>query len=323
MKIRVLGAAAGGGCPQWNCNRTHCYGVHSGRIKARPRTQSSIAISNDDENWILFNASPDLRAQLEAFPEIQPRRGLRGTGIRGVVLVDSQIDHTTGLLMLREGCPLSVYCTDMVTQDLSTGFPIFEMLKSWDGGVAHHLIGTRGEKFSVAGVAGIELEAVPLMGKAPPYSPHRHDPHEGDNIGLIVRDTVSGGSLFYAPGLGQPDERLLEIMNEVDCVMVDGTFWQEDEMIVAGVGSKLASEMGHLPQSGEGGMIERLRGLSNVRKVLIHINNTNPILIEDSPQRQMLTDEGIEVAHDGLEIVLNGTAASDALLRINGELAHA
>lgn len=323
MRIRVLGAAAGGGFPQWNCNCTNCYGVRSGRIKARPRTQSSIAISNDDENWILFNASPDLLTQLEAFPDIQPRRGLRGTGIRGVVLVDSQIDHTTGLLMLREGCPLPVYCTDMVTQDLSSGFPIFEILKSWNGGVDHHRIGTRGEAFQVAGVNGIELQAVPLTGKAPPYSPHRNDPHEGDNIGLIVRDTVSGGSLFYAPGLGEPDERLLKIMADVDCIMVDGTFWQEDEMIVAGVGSKLASEMGHLPQSGEGGMVAQLRPLTDVRKILIHINNTNPILIEDSPQRQILNEEGIEVAYDGLEVVLNGKAVREALIRINGELAHA
>jgi len=154
----------------------------------------------------------------------------------------------------------------------------------------------------VKGVDGIRLTAVPLEGKAPPYSPHRHDPHLGDNVGFIIEDVNAGTSVFYAPGLGEMSERLLDVMRGVDCVMVDGTFWQQDEMLVAGVGSKLASDMGHLPQTGENGMIDWLSRLSGPRKVLIHINNTNPILIEDSPQRAILTAEGIEVAWDGMEV---------------------
>lgn len=311
MHVRVLGAAAGGGFPQWNCNCTNCYGFRNGRIKAQARTQSSIAISADGDRWILFNASPDIRAQLESFPPIQPK-GLRGTGIQAIVLVDSQIDHTTGILMLREGCPLTVYTTDMVEEDLRTGFPIFELLKSWNGGIDHRLVATDGSSFKVDGIDELRLTAVALSGKAPPYSPHRHDPHPGDNIGLIVEDLRDGSSVFYAPGLGDVDERLLRIMKRVDCVMVDGTFWQEDEMIVKGVGSKLASEMGHLPQSGPDGMIEKLRGLRTQRKVLIHINNTNPILIEDSAERQILDDEGIEVAYDGMDIVPARSAPTDS-----------
>lgn len=322
MHVRVLGSAAGGGFPQWNCNCTNCYGVRSGRLKTRPRTQSSIAVSSDGERWALFNASPDIRAQLESFPASHPR-GLRGSGIHAVVLVDSQIDHTTGLLMLREGCPLPVYSTEMVEQDLRTGFPIFEILKSWEGGVDHHRLAIDGSSFTIDGVQGLRLTAIALSGKAPPYSPHRHDPHPGDNIGVFIEDENDGSALFYAPGLGDVDAGLLATMARADCVLVDGTFWQEDEMIVAGVGSKLACEMGHLPQSGEGGMIEHLRTLRGPRKVLIHINNTNPILIEDSPQRAQLTREGIEVAYDGMEIGLGRHAPRlSALADVRGARAH-
>ena len=324
MRVRVLGSAAGGGFPQWNCNCTNCYGVRNGRIMARARTQSSIAVCVDEDRWILFNASPDIRAQLEAFPAIHPK-GLRGTGIHAIVLVDSQIDHSTGLLMLREGCPLTVYTTDMVEQDLRTGFPIFELLRSWNGGIDHRKLAIDGSSFVVPGIERLRLTAVALSGKAPPYSPHRHDPHPGDNIGIFIEDVEDGSSLFYAPGLGDVDDRLLAIMRKADCVLVDGTFWQEDEMIVAGVGSKLASEMGHLPQSGEGGMIERLRLLERQRKVLIHINNTNPILVEDSPERKILDRENIEVAYDGMQIDLGEHSSDERApdFRRRSEAAHA
>ncbi len=261
----------------------------------------------DGVAWLLFNASPDLRSQLEAAPPLQPREGPRDTGIRAIVLADSQIDHTTGLLMLREGCPLQVYCTDMVAEDLSTGFPIFRMLESWDGGVVHHEVPIDGRSFEVEGVPGIELTAIVLDGKAPPYSPHRHDPHRGDNVGYLVRDRVAETAFLYAPGLGKMNESLLTLMESTDCVLVDGTFWREDEMALAGVGTKLASDMGHLPQSGDDGMLAWLRRLQRPRKILIHINNTNPILIEDSPERQAVEAEGVEVAVDGLEFDVAAT----------------
>ena len=300
MKVMVLGAAAGGGFPQWNCNCHNCCGVRSGSIEAQPRTQSSIAVSADGERWILFNASPDIRAQLEANPPLQPRKGRRDTGVHGIVLADSQIDHTTGLLFLREGCPLSVYCTDMVAQDLSTGFPIFVMLQSWDGGVNHTTVPIDGSAFQVSDIEEIAITAVPLKGKAPPYSPHRHDPHVGDNVGYLIEDTRSQASLFYAPGLGQMSSVLLDMMGGADCVMVDGTFWSEDEMQRAGVGIKLASDMGHLPQSGDEGMLNWLSKVQGPRKILIHINNTNPILIENSPERKLVEESGVEVAYDGM-----------------------
>lgn len=300
MKVMVLGSAAGGGFPQWNCNCNNCCGVRSGSLDAIPRTQSSIAVSADGERWILFNASPDIRSQLEANPPLQPKRGHRDTGVHGVVLADSQIDHTTGLLFLREGCPLRVYCTDMVAQDLSTGFPIFVMLQSWDGGVIHTTVPIDGSAFQVIDIEEISITAIPLDGKAPPYSPHRHDPHVGDNVGYLIEDTRSQASLFYAPGLGQMSSALLDMMGGADCVMVDGTFWSEDEMQRAGVGTKLASDMGHLPQSGDEGMLYWLSKIPGPRKILIHINNTNPILIENSPERKLVEETGVEVAYDGM-----------------------
>lgn len=304
MYIHVLGSAAGGGFPQWNCNCPNCHGVRSGTVNAKRRTQSSITVSGDGENWVLLNASPDLLNQLAHFPLLQPARTIRDTGIQAVLLIDSQIDHTTGLLMLREGCPLPVYCTEMVHQDLSTGFPLFPMLRSWNGGLQYHSIPLDGSDFEIVGVPYLRFLAVSLSSKAPPYSPHRQDPHPGDNIGLLITDTRTKKSVFYAPGLGAIEPHLPPLMQAADCVLVDGTFWREDEMSLVGVSDKLARDIGHLPQSGAGGMIEFLDSLHKPRKILIHINNTNPILNEDSPERAELTQHQIEVAYDGMDIQL-------------------
>ncbi|QXP83994.1 pyrroloquinoline quinone biosynthesis protein PqqB [Methylococcus sp. Mc7] len=304
MIIRVLGAGAGGGFPQWNCRCGNCRRFRENKLNARGRTQSSIAVSADGRRWVLFNASPDIRSQLEAFPASHPREGVRDTGIHAIVLIDSQIDHTTGLLMLRESTrPLQVYCSEMVKQDLSTGFPLFRMLEHYCG-VEHHAVPLDGGSFTIPGIEGLKFSTHSLKSKAPPYSPHRHDPHDGDNIGVIVENLENGRRLYYAPGLGEIEPHVRAAMEAADCVLVDGTFWREDEMQHAGICDKQAREMGHLPQSGPGGMLEVLNSLPDARKVLIHINNTNPILDEDSPQRQTLTEAGVEVAYDGLEIVL-------------------
>lgn len=304
MHIRVLGSAAGGGFPQWNCNCPNCHGVRTGSIKATPRTQSSIAVSSNAVDWVLFNTSPDLLAQLAAFPALQPARAIRDTAIKAIVFMDSQIDHTTGLLMLREGCPHEIYCSDMVFEDLSTGFPLFEMLKHWNGGINRHPIPLDGNSFSIAGIDNLSFTAIPVTGKAPPYSPHRNDAHVGDNIGIKVTDDVSGKAVFYAPGLGEITDQTRQLMSEADCLLIDGTFWEEDEMRVVGLGEKKAADMGHLPQSGAGGMLDVLRPMNKPRKILIHINNTNPILNEESEQRQRVLDEGVEVSYDGMEVRL-------------------
>jgi len=304
MRIRVLGAAAGGGFPQWNCNCRNCDGVRKGSIRATPRTQSSICVSSDGINWVLFNASPDLLAQIKSFPPLQPGRAIRDTGIRAIVLVDGQIDHTTGLLMLREGKPLEIWCTDMVHEDLTTGNPLFKILGHYAGVNRHRLPIEPGSSFTMDGIDHLRFESVSLKSKAPPYSPHRDNPHDGDNVGLRIVDTRSGKSVFYAPGLGEIEPHLRPLLEGADAVMVDGTFWTDDEMIRLGVSKKRAREIGHLPQSGPGGMIEVLQPLRARHKVLIHINNTNPILDEDSAERGQLRAAGIDVAFDGMEIEL-------------------
>lgn len=304
MKIRVLGAGAGGGFPQWNCNCHNCKKFRAGQLNAKARTQSSIAISSDDKNWLLFNASPDIRAQLEAFPDIQPKVGVRDTGIKAVLLIDSQIDHTTGLLMLRESTqPLDIYCSEPVKQDLSTGFPLFKMLEHYCK-VNHHPIPLDGSGFTIPLIDDLKFYTHALQSKAPPYSPHRHDPHPGDNIGVIIEQVSTAKKIYYAPGLGSMEPHVEAAIKQSDCVLVDGTFWQHDEMARAGICEKMALEMGHLPQSGPDGMIESLSQATQARKVLIHINNTNPILNEDSIERKTLNEAGIEVSFDGMEIIL-------------------
>lgn len=304
LTVRVLGSAAGGGFPQWNCNCDNCSGLRAGALNAHPRTQSSLAISGDGINWLLVNASPDIRQQILAFPALQPGRARRDTGIRAVLLIDSQIDHATGLLMLRENAgPLDVYCSRMVHQDLTTGFPVLRMLDHYCG-ARWHEIPVHGEAFRIEGIDGLDFSALALSSKAPPYSPHREDPHPGDNIGLVVQDRGSGRSLFYAPGLARIEPHLSPAMQAADVLLIDGTCWTDDEMARRGVGSRRALAMGHLAQSGPGGMIESLSPYRCQRKVLIHINNTNPILVEDSPERTELAAAGIEVAYDGMEIAL-------------------
>ena len=314
MRITILGAAAGGGFPQWNCNCVNCAGLRAGTLKAKARTQSSIFIRPDaaagpgtgaGTDGVLFNASPDILEQIRSNPILQPARAQRDTAIAGLVLMDGQIDHSTGLFMLRErGSPLPLWCTDPVEEDLSQGNPILRVLKHYCG-VRRHRIALDGSEFEVPGVPGLAFRALPLSSKAAPYSPHREQSVDGDNIGMTVRDLASGKRLFYAPGLGQITPPVFEAMQGADCVMVDGTFWTDDEMISMGLSKKTARDIGHLAQSGPGGMLEWLGKLPpGTRKLLIHINNTNPILDENSPQRAALVAAGIEVSEDGMQLTL-------------------
>lgn len=199
MQIKVLGSAAGGGFPQWNCNCDNCRGVRDRSINAKRRTQSSIAVSDDGKNWVLCNVSPDICHQLLASPELNNPDVLRGTGIGAIVLTDSQIDHSAGLLNLREGCPHHVWCTPEVHDDLSTGFPVFPMLSHWHGGLIHHPV-TPGEPFRTAVCPTVRFTAIPLLSNAPPYSPYRDRPLPGHNVALFIEDTARGVGLLYAPG---------------------------------------------------------------------------------------------------------------------------
>jgi len=306
VKIRVLGSAAGGGFPQWNCNCRNCSGVRAGTLRAFPRTQSSIAVcGRDGASWALINASPDILAQLKANPDLQPGRAPRDTAIAGIVLVDGQIDHTTGLFMLRESTrPLPVWCTDEACADLTRGNPIFAVLSHYCG-IDRHGLPADGREFEVDGVDGVSFRALAVPSKPAPYSPHRDSPVAGDNVALEIRDRATRRAALYAPGLGAMQEAVWGAMQEAACVLVDGTFWTDDEMLTLGLSRKRAREIGHLPQTGSGGMLEWLEKLpAGTRRILIHVNNTNPILDEDSRERAELTRRGIEVAWDGMEIEL-------------------
>jgi pyrroloquinoline quinone biosynthesis protein B len=306
VRIRVLGSAAGGGFPQWNCNCRNCSGVRNGTVRAAPRTQSSIAVGGSDPDaWALVNVSPDILAQLKAHPDLQPARAMRDSAVAGIVLVDAQIDHTAGLLMLRESTrPLAVWCTDAAYADLTGGNPIFGVLGHYCG-VDRRRLDCAGEEFSVEGVAGVRWRALAVASKPAPYSPHRAAPIAGDNVALVIGDELSGRTAVYAPGLARVEPALWSALEAAACVLVDGTFWSDEEMVVQGLSAKRARDLGHLPQSGAGGMLEWLAKLPRAtRRILIHVNNTNPILDEDSPQRAALERAGVEVAWDGMEIGL-------------------
>jgi pyrroloquinoline quinone biosynthesis protein B len=306
VKIRVLGSAAGGGFPQWNCNCRNCSGVRDGTLRAVARTQSSIAVCGRDRSaWALVNASPDILAQLKAAPVLQPARAARDSAIAGIVLVDGQIDHTTGLLMLRESrAALPIWCTDNVHADLTRGNPVFGVLAHYCG-VDRRSMTPDGREFAVDGVAGVIWRALAVASKPAPYSPHREAPVAGDNVALVIGDAGTGRTAVYAPGLGSMEKEVWRAMQAAACVLVDGTFWSDDEMPSLGLSAKRARDIGHLPQSGPGGMLEWLDKLpAATRRILIHVNNTNPILDEDSAERGELTRRGIEVAWDGLEIEL-------------------
>lgn len=304
MRITVLGSAAGGGFPQWNCNCRNCAGLRAGTLNAKARTQSSIFVRPDTGvDGVLFNASPDILEQIRSNPPLQPGRALRDTAIAGVVLMDGQVDHATGLFMLRERKgALPLWCTDPVEEDLTQGNPVLRVLGHYCG-VDRHRIALDGSPFTVPGVSELSFRALPLSSKAAPYSPHRDNPVEGDNIGMLISDGRSGKRVFYAPGLGQVTPTVFDAMAGADCVLVDGTFWTDDEMPRLGLSAKTARDIGHLPQSGAGGMLEWMSKLpQRTRRMLIHVNNTNPILDEDSDERATLTRAGIEVCEDDMQI---------------------
>jgi pyrroloquinoline quinone biosynthesis protein B len=273
-------------------------------LQARARTQSSIAVAGGGV-WALVNASPDILMQLRANPDLQPGRAIRDSAIAAIILVDGQVDHTTGLYMLRESVrPWPIWCTDSTYADLTRGNPVFAVLGHFCG-VDRRRIDLDDAGFSVDAVPGVRWRALPVASKPAPYSPNRDSPIAGDNLALVIEDEGSGKTAVYAPGLSAIDDALWRAMQSADCVLVDGTFWSDDEMIRLGISSKRALDIGHLAQSGAGGMLQWLDRLPPAtRKILIHINNTNPILDEASAESAELARRGIEVAWDGMEVTL-------------------
>lgn len=306
LRIIVLGAAAGGGFPQWNCNCANCRRARSGDAAALPQTQSSIAVTADDRHWFLLNASPDLRQQLAGTPCLQPQYGLRSSPVVGAVLTNADVDHVAGLLTLREAQPLAVYATGRV-QSVLRANPIFNVLdpdkvarRTMDLDRPEPLL-TRG-----GGVTGLTIEAFAVPGKIALWleDPTAADfgSTAGDTVGLRVSDGTT--SVFYIPGCAALPPALAERLRNAALVLFDGTTWSDDEMQCLGLGDKTASRMGHMAMSGPDGTIAAFDSLNVRRRVFIHINNSNPVLLADSPQRRAAAVAGWEVAQDGMEIRL-------------------
>ena len=291
MRVRVLGSAAGGGYPQWNCHCRVCDAARAGD-RAVPRTQSSLAIRGDDGPWFLVNASPDLRQQLETLGS-GSLDGVRSPPIAGVLLTDAEIDHTAGLLLMRESAtPIRVFGSAGVGRALREGYPVLTMLERYCGAEWQTL-----EPGPLDG-SSLEVEPFPAGGDAPRYL----EGVELEASGLVFSDT--GGSVTYVPGLARLEDGVVARLASSDVVFVDGTFWHDDDLARLGISERTARDMGHVPLAGPGGTLEVLAGLERPRKVLVHINNTNPILLEDSPEREEVVRAGVEVAYDGLEVDL-------------------
>jgi pyrroloquinoline quinone biosynthesis protein B len=307
MRLIVLGAAAGGGFPQWNCNCATCRQAWAGAAPAQ--TQASLAVSADGERWVLLNASPDLRAQVLATPALQPRRPGRDSPIDGVVLTNGDVDAVAGLLTLRESWPLALYATPRVLEVLAAN-SIFNVLAAEQ--VARRPmapgatmafaardgtpLGLSVEAFSVPGKVALYLEGAAIEQQLAQRSE--------DTIGLMIAAPATGKRFFYIPGCAAVDGELAARLRRAPLVFFDGTLWRDDEMISAGLGAKTGRRMGHLSISGAGGSIAALAALGIERRLFIHINNTNPILCLGSQERRAVEAAGWEVARDGLEIAL-------------------
>lgn len=304
MQARILGAAAGGGFPQWNSNAAGCRRARAGDPHARSRTQASLAVSDDGDHWFLLNASPDLRQQIEASACLHPRQGLRSSPIAGVVLTGGDVDAIAGLLTLRERQPFTVYGTAEILQVLDAN-PIFEVL-------ARDVVARRRVSIGVpvtltlsdGANSGLSVELFAVPGKVPLYLEDGAGAPpivEGEQtVGAMITNGVQ--TIFYIPGCARMTAALAQRLQGADVVCFDGTLWTDDEMIRAGLGGKTGLRMGHMSVSGRDGTISAFRQIDVRRKILLHINNSNPILLDDSPERAEAVAAGWEVGFDGMEI---------------------
>jgi len=306
IQIVVLGSAAGGGFPQWNSNAPGCRRARAHDPAALPRTQASLAISADGRNWFLLNASPDLRAQINATPELHPNGTLRSSPIQGVLLTGGEVDTITGLLTLRERQPLGLYAT-RPTLDLLDANPIFEVLNrevvTRNTLTLNHPIPlplTDGQ------TSGLTATAFAVPGKAPLYAENAANPtaqgEDGETIGLDITDGTH--HLLYIPGCAIMTDALIARAHQADALFFDATLWHDAEMIEAGLGQKTGRRMGHMSVSGPGGVLDTFKTHRTPRKILIHINNSNPILLADSPESAQVEAAGWQVAEDGLRLTL-------------------
>ncbi len=303
MRVKILGSAAGGGFPQWNCACSNCSRWRERRFPGSARTQLQLAWEAGPNRWTLLNASPDLRVQIESALELWPEGGSRHSPISDVVLTGAEIDQALGLLLLREFHSFRVHATASIRKILMEDNSFFGVLRRFPGQACWNDIPLD----AAFTVGSARLEALPLSGSYPGFvSDARRvelDPAEAA-IGLGITPESGGKTLAYLPGVGGVPDSLLDRLRSCDILLFDGTFWNDEEPArIPGLG-RTARSMGHLPISGSGGSLERLATLKRARKIFIHINNTNPILDEQSPERRAVRDAGWEIAWDGMEIAL-------------------
>nr|WP_314076360.1 pyrroloquinoline quinone biosynthesis protein PqqB [uncultured Roseococcus sp.] len=300
LRAIVLGAGAGGGFPQWNSAGPGCRRARAGDPAAKPRSQASLAVSADGRDWVVVNASPDLRQQIAATPALHPQAApLRNSPIAAVVLTGAEVDTIAGLLTLRERQAFRLFAAAPGLAVLAEN-PIFRALNP-DFVTREEMV--PGTAFAPA--PGLTIEAYPVPGKVPLFAEAGADPglaEDGEAMGLAI--SAGGATLHYVPGCATMTPGLSARLRGAACVMFDGTLFTDDEMIAAGAGPKTGRRMGHMPMSGEGGSLEAFEGLGVARRIYVHLNNTNPALLDDSPERAHLAAKGWEVAEDGMEIAL-------------------
>jgi pyrroloquinoline quinone biosynthesis protein B len=308
LRVVVLGAAAGGGVPQWNCGCPVCRAARSEHPELQS-TQASIAISADDQHWFLINASPDLRQQLIATPQLHPRAGkLRHSPISGVILTNGEIDAVAGLLSMREGSPFTVYAHGKVLAILGDN-SIFNVLNAKNVRRQPIELDTIFEPTLPDGApSGIEILPFAAPGKSAWYLEGKAHPAgdtgAGDTLGLRIGDKATGKYFYFLAACAGVSDDLRSLLAGAPLIFFDGTVWRDDELIVAGLGNKTGQGMGHIAMSGDGGAIEALSGLNIGRKVFLHINNSNPALLHDSAERKQAERAGWQIPADGTEITL-------------------
>lgn len=309
MRIRILGSGAGGGFPQWNCNCANCRAVRAGAPGFSARTQSSLAVSADGANWVLLNASPDLREQIAAAPQLAPAEGdpVRASPIKAVALTNGDVDHVAGLLNLREAQPFSVYAAGRVLGALAAN-PIFAILQPQ---LVERIELPMDEAIPLHGAGvdlGLSIRAFPVPGKIALYLEDKNAPNfgtaAGDTLGLEVIETKTEKSFFYIPGCAKVDEALSARLRGAALVFFDGTLFHENEMIEQGLMGKTGSRMGHVNMSGDDGSMAAFAPLDVARKIYVHINNSNPVLDDKSTQRAVANAAGWEIGADGMEVSL-------------------
>ncbi len=301
MQIILLGTAAGGGFPQWNCWCPTCRVARSDPRRAVPRSQSAAAVSADGERWFLLNASPDIHSQLARLPRKNPA-GVRHTPVEGVVLTDAELDHTLGLVLLREARYLQVVATTEVTEILAHDSALLRVTSAFAEVHTHRLLLDRPFELSYRDScpSGLSVTAFPVPAGPPRFASREQ---EGHTVGLLLHDQATGGTCAFVPGCGGLDDGLLARLSTARVVLFDGTFWSDDELIRLGISDRTARQMDHLPISGPGGSLELLAALPS-KLVYTHINNSNPILVEDSAERAEVERRGLAVGADGMHFSL-------------------